>query len=345
MKYIKPPKLKIGDTVAVVSPSWGGPDAFPHIYAKGLENLRSLGLKVKEYPTARMDEDTLTKNPEIRAKDINDAFADTEVKAIICSIGGDDSIRLLPYLDKEVAIKNPKILMGYSDNTTLLIYFNLIGLVTFHGPTVMSGLAQIDSVSPLFKKHLQEILFENKEKINFPNYDSYSEGYPDWSIISNVGKVNEPKTNEPWFVVQGEGTVEGKLIGGCVEVIDFMKGTEFYPDLDFFKNKIFFLETSEEKPTVEDMRRILRNYGVQGFFHNIKALVFGKFNSYSYDEKNEFYAMVKDVVINEFKNENLPIVANLNFGHMDPQWVLPLGVEVSININRNEFTLIENCLS
>lgn len=98
MTFIKPERLRKGDTVAVISPSWGGPSVFPHIYESGLETLIALGLKIKEYPTARADADQTYNNPRMRADDVNNAFEDPEVKAVIASIGGDDSIRILPYL-------------------------------------------------------------------------------------------------------------------------------------------------------------------------------------------------------------------------------------------------------
>lgn len=138
---LKPARLANGDTVAIVSPSWGGPSIFPHVYDKGLEAIRDLGLRIKEFPSARADNDYLFQNPRARAKDINDAFADVEVNAIFASIGGDDSIRILPFLDPVTIKKNPKILMGYSDTTTLLTYINQMGLVTFNGPSVMAGIS------------------------------------------------------------------------------------------------------------------------------------------------------------------------------------------------------------
>lgn len=101
MTYRKPTKLNRGDTVAIVSPSWGGPSTFPHIYENGLKVLLEWGLKIKEFPTTRMDPRFTRDNPEVRAKDINEAFADTGVKAIFASIGGNDSVRILPFLDKK----------------------------------------------------------------------------------------------------------------------------------------------------------------------------------------------------------------------------------------------------
>src|SRR5580704_5802437 len=106
MRHKKPKRLQRGDVVAVVSPSWGGPSVCPHVYENGLKILRKWGLEVREYPTTRAKAEFLAKNHRVRAADINDAFADKAVKAIIASIGGDDSVRLLPFLDNNVIAAN-----------------------------------------------------------------------------------------------------------------------------------------------------------------------------------------------------------------------------------------------
>lgn len=144
MDILKSKKLKKGDCVAIVSPSWGGPSVFPHIYESGLETLKKIGLIVKEYPSARKSPEFLYNNPEFRAADINNAFSDNEVSAIFTSIGGDDSVRILPFLNVELIKKNPKIILGYSDTTTLNTYLNQLGLVTLNGPSVMAGFSQWD---------------------------------------------------------------------------------------------------------------------------------------------------------------------------------------------------------
>lgn len=121
---IKSKKLQKVDVVSIVSPSLGGPSIFPHVYESGIKTLENLGLKIKEFSSVRKDADFLDKNPEFRAKDINDSFSDKEIKAIFVSIGGEDSVRILPFLDSKNIRKNPKIIIGYSDTTTLLTYFN-----------------------------------------------------------------------------------------------------------------------------------------------------------------------------------------------------------------------------
>jgi muramoyltetrapeptide carboxypeptidase LdcA involved in peptidoglycan recycling len=345
MKYKKPQRLNKGDSVAIVSPSWAGPSVFPKVYENGLKILKEWGLNIKEYPTARADNDFLSKNPQARAKDINDAFADPEVKAIFASIGGDDSVRILPFLDKNIIANNPKILMGYSDTTTLLVFGNLQGLVTFHGPAIMAGFSQMENLPGSFKTHVHEMLFNPKEAFEYLPYGQYCDGYLDWSKDENLDKTNELKADKNWRVVQGSGIVEGELFGGCIEVLEFMKGTDFWPSKDFWDGKILFLETSEEKPTINNVRWMLRNYGIQGVFDKVSAILLARPRDYSDDEKTRLDEMIKDVIGEEFGKENLPIMTNLDFGHTDPQFVLPLGIKAQVDLNAKTFKLVESWLS
>jgi len=120
-----------------------------------------------------------------------------------------------------------------------------------------------------------------------------------------------------------------------------MKSTDFWPDKDFWEGKILFFETSENKPSPEQVKWMLRNYGVQGVFEKISALLFGRPRDYSNEEKKELDENIVKVVKTEFKNKNLPIITNMDFGHTDPQWILPLGIKAEIDCNKKEFKLIE----
>ena len=341
MNMIKPKKLNKGDTVAILSPSWGGPSVFPHIYESGIETLENLDLKIKEFPSARKEADYLYKNPEFRAKDINDAFTDKEVKAIFVSIGGDDSVRILPFLNTDLILKNPKIIIGYSDASTFLTYLNQMGLVTLHGPSIMAGFSQWSELGEEHQKHVKTILFDNPENYEYRPYNFYCNGYPDWSLKINTGKINKKHKGKGWRILQGSGSVCGRLFGGCIEVLEFMKSTKFWPNDDFWNGKILFLETSENKPTPEQVKRILRNYGMQGIFNKISALLIGRPRDYSEEEKKELDESILKVVNTEFKNTSLSIITNMDFGHTDPQWILPLGVKAEIDCARGKFRLTE----
>lgn len=343
MKFVKPARLKRGDTVAVVSLSWGGPSVFPHIFDEGLRVLKEdFGLKIKEYPTARMDADKLYKNPELRADDINKAFADKEVKAIISSIGGNDSVRILKYLDKKVIRENPKIIMGYSDASTYLSYINQLGLVTFQGPAVMAGFSQTEKLPKEFSEHVKKILFTNFDEYKYKPYKTYHEGYPEWANEENTGGLKETKENDGWHWLQGDSVTKGELFGGNIEVFEFFKGTDFYPKPSFWEGKILFFETSEEKPPVRNVKYMLRNYGVQGVFEKIEGLLFGRARDYSDEEKKELDETLVSIVRDEFGVSKLPIISNMDFGHTDPQFILPLGIEAKIDCNAKTFKLLES---
>ncbi len=342
MEYIKSKGLKVGDTVAIISPSWGGPGVFPTVYENGLKILNEWGLKIKEYPTARMEAEYLWDNPEIRAKDINDAFSDKEVKAIFTSIGGNDSIRILPFLDKEIIKNNPKILMGFSDTTAIHTFLNLNGVISFYGPFIMAGFSQMKALPVEFEKHVKEILFENKEGYEYKTYDKYCDGYPNWMEPENLGKVNELKNNNGWKWLQGKGKVQGEIFGGCLEVLEMLKGTEYWPSKEFWNGKIFFIETSEDKPTLEHIEYELRNYATLGVFDKIRGFVFSRARDYTDEEKIELENLILKVINKETKKIDLPIIANFDIGHTDPQFILPLGIKMEIDCDNKKIGLIEN---
>lgn len=330
-----------GDTVAVISPSWGGPSVFPHVHENGLAVLREWGLVVKEFPTARMDAGFLRAHPEVRAKDVNDAFADPEVKAIFTSIGGDDSVRILPFLDKALIANHPKILVGYSDTTTLHVFANLAGNVSLYSPSIMSGFSQMKALPEAFGAHLHEMLFDPKPRYEYRPYETYCEGYPNWSDASTVGAVNPMKPTDGWHWLQGSGAARGELFGGCLEVLDMMKGTAFWPDREFWNGKILFLETSEEKPTVTHVGDVLRNYGAIGALDGIRGLIVSRARDFSDAEKAELEKKIVAVVAGEFGRADLPVVANFDVGHTDPQLVMPLGVEAEIDCEKKTVSLVE----
>lgn len=345
MKFVKPKKLCIGDTVAIVSPSWGGPSKFIHVYENGLKYLKEeLGLKIKEFPTARMDAEKLSDNPILRAEDINVAFADKDVKAIIASIGGEDSIRILKYLNKKVIRSNPKIFMGYSDSTTINTFLNQLGLVTFNGPSIMAGFSQMKNY-PDYGMHVKKVLFENSKSYQYMPYNQWSNSYPDWSKLENVGKVSQKQKNEGWHWIQGSSTVHGQLFGGCIDVLEMLRGTDYWAEKDFWKDKILFIETSEDKPSPDVVKYALRSYGIQGIFDKIKAIIVGRARDYSSEENLKLEKNILSIVSKEFNHPEMPIITNMDFGHTDPQFIFPLGILAEIDCTKKTFKLLESPLT
>jgi len=342
---VRPPRLTRGDVVAIASPSWGGPAAFPHVLDQGIEVLRGLGLEVRELPSARTPDERLRLDPRFRADDINAAFADRSIRAVFASIGGDDSIRLLPYLDEPTIAANPTILMGYSDTTTLLCAVRRLGIVTFHGPSVMAGISQADALPPAYAEHLRTMLFEPAAEHAYPEYGGFVEGYPSWADASLVGQVDAWHDDAGPQVIQGSGRVAGELLGGCIEVVDWLRGTPWWPAPEELDGRLLLLEPSEEKPTPLQVERIVRSMGVVGTFDRVAGVLLGRERELDAAEKAAFRAAIRDTIAGEFGRPDLPILANLPFGHTDPQWVLPIGVRAELDADARTLRLVEPWLA
>jgi len=142
--------------------------------------------------------------------------------------------------------------------------------------------------------------------------------------------------------LQGNEITQGRLWGGCIEVLEFIKSTNYWPDKTFWDDKILFLETSEEKPLPSQVGYMLRNYGIQGILEKVKAVVFGRAKDYSLKEKEELNKIILNVIRDEFSVTDIPIIVDMDFGHTDPKLILPLGCMVSLNPTIKDITLIEN---
>lgn len=341
MKKVK--RLHKGSKIAIISPSTGLPSVFSDIYELGLKNLSDFfGFEIVEMPSARMSIKELYLNPKLRAEDINNAFINEEIDGIICSIGGYESVRILEYLNEELIINNPKLLMGFSDATTFLSYINSLGLVTFYGPSIMAGFAQLQALGRDFIEHLDSFLFKNSFPYKYNPYNSYTEGYKDWANLDTLGECLDFYNNETGFeFIQGRNEVEGFLWGGCIEVLEFLKGTKYWPNSDFWNDKILFLETSEDKPSPDNVGYMLRNYGTQGILNKINGIIIARPKDYTLEEKDELKKIIKDILQIEFNCQDIPVVMNVDFGHTDPKLILPLGCKVKLIPRSEEIILIE----
>ena len=160
---MKARKLSPGDRVAAVSLSWGGPGEFPHRYEAGKRQLQEeFGLEVVETRHALRDPEWLHENPLARAEDLMEAFENPGVSGVISTIGGDDSIRILPYLDPGTLRSHPKVFLGYSDTTVTHLALFKAGLVSFYGPSVMAGFAENAGMFAYMVSCVRKTLFSSE---------------------------------------------------------------------------------------------------------------------------------------------------------------------------------------
>jgi len=338
---VKPQRLRPGDVVAVVSPSWGGPALFPATYEAGLNTLRGLGLVVREYPSARAAKASV----EDRVSDIHAAFADQDVRAIVASIGGEDSVRLLPRLDSQLLADNPKIVLGYSDTCTLLVYLRSLGHVAFHGPSVMGGLAQAASYPGTFLEQFRSILFGAASSFEYPSFGVFCDGYEDWSNPQNSTRTKPLVSDSGPRVVQGQCLRRGVLWGGCLEILEMVKGTPWWPKPEAWRDAVVFIEGSEEVPPPELYSRVLRSWAAAGNLDHVAALLVGRARGYDASQKQALDDAVRTAIGVEAGRPDMPVITNCDFGHTDPQWLLPMGCMVEVDIQRTRIALTESAVS
>ena len=295
----KPLRLKQGDTVGIVAPAWSFD---PSNFRKGLKVLKDFGFKVK-FDSSIFDKHWSMAGHDIeRARQINRMFADKKVKAILCAKAGYGSIRTIPYLDKNIIRKNPKIFLGYSDITILLAYLQSVAnMVVFHGP-VLSG---------VFHKKMSRITLE-------------------YFIRSLAEPFPLAETCFPSLKVVRKGRAEGKLVGGNMSMLLSAIGTPYDVDTD---NKILFLEEINED--MEEIDNILIHLKLAGKLKKVRGIVFGRMVD-CYDESGHKYR-IKDIVDDNFADLDIPILYGFPSGHARGRGAnvtMPLGVSVTIDTKR-----------
>jgi muramoyltetrapeptide carboxypeptidase LdcA involved in peptidoglycan recycling len=283
---LKPSVLRPGDRIAAVSLSWGGPSVFPHRYQTGKRQLEeALGVKVVEARHTMADQAWLASHPEARAADLMEAFADSSVKGIVSTIGGDDSIRLLPFLDLALIRANPKIVLGYSDTTVTHFACFKAGLVTFYGPAIMAGFGENGGLFPYMTWSIRQILLsiEPAGRV-LPNTDGWTCERLNWADPELQSRKRRLHPCSGWRWLQGSGVWRGRLIGGCLEVVDWLRGSPVWPDLSVWSESILFFELSEEAIPPSSVVRILRSIAATGALQAIRGILFGR----PYGEQGSF---------------------------------------------------------
>lgn len=330
LTFVKPPRLRRGDTVAAISLSSGLAAAHPHRYEAGKRQFEeTFGVRVVEAPHALRDDAWLRRNPEARANDLHWALTDPEVKGIVSTIGGDDSVRLLPHLDPELIRANPKVMMGFSDTTITLTAFLNAGVVAFHGPAFMTDLAENGGMIEAVEHSVRSTLFEGAPAPWRPAPE-WTEEFLDWADPANQQRQRRLQPNPGWRWLQGEEPIQGHVVGGNIEVLEFLKGTPWWPSDELWRGAVMLFETSEEVPTPRAVERMLRNYGHQGILEQVSALLFARPMGYDADRSEELDRLLTGVLA-EFGRSDMPLVTGLDVGHTSPHVVVPLGCRVRVD--------------
>lgn len=333
--FITLPKLSAGDQVAVISPSAGLPQLFPWVQDLGLQRMRDVfGLQPTEYPTTRVMGSSL----EDRARDIMAAFADPANKAVFASIGGSDQIKLIKYLDPQVFIDNPKPFFGFSDNMHLHNFLWHLGIPSYYGGGVMNQFGMNGAMFDMTVTSLRHALFECGE-FELEVSDHYNDEGLNWSVKENLQLTRKLEQNGGLYW-DASLNAEGVLWGGCVESLVFQAATAKYlPADDELEGTILFIETAEDIPEQWIVEYLLTGFGERGWFDKFRGVLVGRPKAWEFDKQHDaewkaaYSQAQRDTILRVVRqyNATIPIVQNLDFGHTDPQIVMPVGGNVRID--------------
>ena len=344
MQKTKPQMLRLGSRIAAISLSWGGPGTFLYRYEIGKQQFEeAFGVTVIETEHALRDADWLARNPKARADDLMAAFADESVDGIISTIGGEDSIRTLPYLDLDLIRRNPKVFMGYSDTTISHAACFKAGIVSFYGPSFMAGFAENGGMFPYMTTSVQQTLFA-AEPIGViePNRVGWTVEHLPWENPENQSIRRKLNPCTGWKFHQNEGIVEGQLFGGCVEVLDWLRGTDYFPAAADLQGAVLFLETSEEAPPPSLLTAFVRCLAAMGILEGLGGILLGRpGGDVDPDTFHEYEDALCKAVREEYGLNDMSIVTNMDFGHTDPMFVLPIGTKVRIDSTKREIAIDE----
>ncbi len=317
------------DRVAVVSPSAGLPGLFPWVQDLGLQRLRDVfGLEPVEYPTTRQ----MNASYSDRARDLHAAFADPGIKAVLTSIGGYDEIGLIKHLDPEVFRANPKPFFGYSDNTHLHNFLWGLGIPSFYGTAVMTQLAMQVEMHPQTVRSLENAMFSTGEHAIEVATD-YNDVELDWADPVNLNRprVMEPNDGLYW---DNPADAQGPLWGGCCEALFGLMATGHHlPADEDLDGVVFYMETSEIVPDPFLVGYLLTAFGERGWLDRFAAILIARpkvwtlTNPVDAAAKAAYRQAQRDAIVQAVRayNQHIPIVLNLDFGHTDPQLVVPSG--------------------
>lgn len=303
---LKANRLKINDLIAINAPGGAIFDKAEIPYFK--KYLEDLGFQVLICQTLYTQNGHLSNSPEFRAKELNDLFKNPKVKGIIAMRGGSGTAQILPFLDYKIIQENPKVLMGYSDLTSLInAIYTKTNLISFHGPV---GYSTWEGYS---EKIFRNILLKYNSNKKY--------------ILSSI--LNE-------FYTINSGKAIGKLFGGNLSVLCSMLGTPYLPN---FKNNILFLEEIKEEPYRID--RMFTQLKLSGILYQISGLILGIFKNCKAEEPKKSMT-IKEVIKFHFKDLKIPIFYGARIGHIKDKWIVPIGIEAEMDADKGTIQFLES---
>lgn len=318
-EYLHPPALRPGDKVGVIAPSFPTAVWFPRRLDVSLQALRdTFQLEPVLAPHVHDACGYQSGSIAARASELQAFLEDPDIPAIFTTLGGFNSNEMLPLLDFAALADRPKILIGYSDTTALLLALTSVSRwVTFSGPALMPQIGEYPGPQPFTLAQMRKLLMEDSAGLLFPDSTHRTDEFLDWAKEEAYSQARRMEPN-PGREVWQTGTAEGTLFGGNLETLNFLVGTQW---LDLPDEVILYVEATEAEAYLPRFQRALVHLRQAGLFEHVRGLLIGQCP----DAKPVAGQNLRDMIRSTIADAALPIVGELSFGHIDPMLTLPNG--------------------
>jgi len=330
---IKPPRLAPGDTIGIISPASPISSECPERFVRGVAHLEGMGFTVRVARHAWARHGHTAGTIEQRIEDIHSLFSDPAVRAVLTSVGGLNSNQLLDGLDYDLIARNPKILMGYSDATALLLAIGRrSGLVTFLGPAVLPQFGEPGGLHAYTARWFHRILMQGEAPLELtPSRRCIDEP------VCRDGEGAMPRRGRPHRGPRTlvPGSAEGPIVAGNLSTLLVLACSPYWPDLD---GAILCVEEDEgESPASLD--RMFTQLRTMGVFERIGALLIGRFpRGIGFGRRDS----LKQVLLTAMRGYRLPVAVDFDLGHTDPMFILPNGIRARVELDAApRLTLLE----
>jgi muramoyltetrapeptide carboxypeptidase LdcA involved in peptidoglycan recycling len=333
---LHPRKASPGDKVAVLSPAFAAPAVGAAVHEQALRRLTEVtGLIPVEYPTTRR----LDASAVDRAADVNAAFADPQIRAVLATIGGNDQITVIPHLDAEAVRADPKPFLGYSDNTNILSWLWTNGVAGFYGGSTQVQLGPGPGLDPCHQAALRAALLTG-ERLQITDPGESEDLGKEWQDPAALTEYGQREATEPWAWAGPPRTVAGPTWGGCIEVLQsILTAGRFPADPGVLEGGVLLLEASERLTPAREFGWILRSLGERGLLEAVDAVLVARPPASTFEHQPDaagraFHRAAQRDIAVEMVNRYNPdavVCVGVPFGHTRPQWILPFGGQLTVD--------------
>ncbi len=324
-------RLKEGDIIGIYSPSSPVTVTAPKRFSRAKAFLEGKGFQVLEGKLTGKSDFYRSGNIKERAEELNELIRNPQVKCIMSTIGGMNSNSLLPYIDYESFVKNPKIMVGYSDVTAILLgIYAKTGIKTFYGPAIVASFGELSPFVDYTYDYFKRMLIEENV---LPNTLEKPPFWTDECINWETQDRSKEKRENRWIGVI-PGKAKGRCIGGNLNTMQGIWGSEYMPEIK--NGDILFIEDSlKDAATIERSFSFLK---VNGVFEKISGIILGKHELF--DDRGTG-RRPHEILMEVMGNTKIPFIADFDCCHTHPMLTMPIGATIELDATNGNVSIIE----